>query len=628
MKSLVAVGLSAVFLFTIFSQGVVAQSKNAWKLKTTTSFEILSNGSETEIDQLADLLEAFDLTVRTTFTELPKKSTDRTRVIAGRGGVPVHANHSFGSNKDQSFLVIKLDDPGRNSIDSALNRYVHHLLENQFGLHKMPAWLIEGIATEFADFGKSTSNKLNSPQLKELIPQFSGVNTLLTTEHFTIRKQDAERVELFRLQSWLFLRFLAARIPKSQPVLSTLLADFANGERPAGLLSRRFGIEFVKIDTEFKDFIESYSQAEPVFTAANPPARETSLRSEVVSESQRLAFFGAFLYSEKQFSGASEYIEKSVSLDSESAETLSLLALIRAEKFYFEEASEMAAKAAGNEPLNPEFHYRLAVVLGKRGMTEYGFVSGYHPALANAMRESLKRAIELKPDFPEAMALLAFVNFIRNEDLEKSLDLVRRARASSPGNPRFLLREAEIELRRENFTSSRKITLEILRSAPDESLKLYAQNTLQRIDSTEFQLASIRNRSRKEAPNEIVTDKPLSEDEIAKLRAKAVREQIRGVLKKPGSGESRIFGTLARIECSQNSMSFLINSDGGQLRLSARSLDSIALTSFVEELSDYKLGCGPVSREHRASFIFQTDPAKQTPKTILSIEFVPPGFVL
>jgi hypothetical protein len=52
-------------------------------------------------------------------------------------------------------------------------------------------------------------------------------------------------------------------------------------------------------------------------------------------------------------------------------------------------------------------------------MSEFGFVSEYSTEIADKMRASLLRAIELNPSFAESYSLYAFVNMVRNETSTK-----------------------------------------------------------------------------------------------------------------------------------------------------------------------------------------------------------------
>ena len=81
---------------------------------------------------------------------------------------------------------------------------------------------------------------------------------------------------------------------------------------------------------------------------------------------------------------------------------------------------------------------------------------GYAPELAKEMRESLRKAISLRPDFLESYHLLGWINLVTGEELEVSAALLRRALAMAPGNQHYALVLAQIYLRQEKFEQARQ----------------------------------------------------------------------------------------------------------------------------------------------------------------------------
>jgi tetratricopeptide (TPR) repeat protein len=387
-----------------------------------------------------------------------------------------------------------------------------------------------------------------------------------------------------------------------------------------------FALDLKSLESEFAQFLK-----DPKLLIADFRI-EAQVRADqpiaVLGEAQRLAVLGDFLSIANRPAEATEMLERSLKVDPDQSLALSSLALVKARKFYYEDAEALAERAIQSDPDNFLFHYRYAAALSRREMTKFGFVSGYPRPLAEKMRIALARAIELNPAFAEAYALLCFVNYVRNENLNESRELIGQALRIAPGNQRYLLRLAEIELRQEKFTEARKITLEVHRTAPTEQLKLYSQNTLQRIDSTENQLAKLRDEKARYVNDEIVTDKPLSEEEIRRRREKATVEQTRIMLKRPKFEETRILASLIRVECGKERIEFIFKSASGPLKLQAKSFDGISLWSFIEDMSEYSLGCGNLTRDNNASVIYKREKETGTAAELLSIEFVPKSFQL
>src|SRR5205085_5261540 len=182
-----------------------------------------------------------------------------------------------------------------------------------------------------------------------------------------------------------------------------------------------------------------------------------------------------------------------------------------------------------------------AYTISREGMTEYGFASSYSTEAAEKIRSNLRRAISLNPDFAESYNLFAFVNVVRNEQIDESIEMIKKALSIAPGNQWYSIRLAELYMRKEDFSSARALTQKIMQTASTDWLKVYAENTLRNINTLEAQLEYIKNYKKRPDPEE-VTEKPLSDEEIARRREKAIMESLNETLQRPKQNEKRLLG--------------------------------------------------------------------------------------
>ena len=125
------------------------------------------------------------------------------------------------------------------------------------------------------------------------------------------------------------------------------------------------------------------------------------------------------------------------------------------------------------------------------------------------MREALKKAIGLNPNYAQSYNLYAFISVVRNEEIEEAEEYLKKALLLAPGNQWFQIRSAELFMRKEEFTNARRIALKVFQTAPDEELRIYAQNRINLINSLEAQLISIKNykdRQKNEISDRVLTD--------------------------------------------------------------------------------------------------------------------------
>jgi hypothetical protein len=240
----------------------------------------------------------------------------------------------------------------------------------------------------------------------------------------------------------------------------------------------------------------------------------------------------------------------------------------------------------------------------------------------------LRRAIELNPRYAESFQLYAYVNIVRNERIDEGFAMIEKALAIAPGNQMYNLRRAELLMRREEFDRARQITAQILQNAADDQMKLYAENTINQINAWQAQLESVRNRDLRKGENPAATDKPLSEEEIARRNEIATMLALNEALRRPRTGETRVVGTLAEIDCRDKRIVYTIKIGGETLRLVNDSVSDIILTGFTANFVNYQVGCGSVKNGMFAVVTYR-GAALETPEIkgeLIALEFVPKNF--
>ena len=87
------------------------------------------------------------------------------------------------------------------------------------------------------------------------------------------------------------------------------------------------------------------------------------------------------------------------------------------------EARQSLEQAVAANSQNYLIHYYYAYALSREGSGNAEIVTGFPPQNVDKMREHLKKAIQLRPDFPESYSLLAFVNLVSGGNLDESVQI-------------------------------------------------------------------------------------------------------------------------------------------------------------------------------------------------------------
>src|SRR5262249_39838253 len=167
-----------------------------------------------------------------------------------------------------------------------------------------------------------------------------------------------------------------------------------------------------------------------------------------------------------QLKDAEARLQQALALDPKITMAQASLGIIRMRQSRFDEAKGALQEAVKANSSNYQTHYYYAYVISREGMDSANMVRNYSPDSAATMRAELKKAIELKPDFPSSYSLLAFVNMVTGEQLDESIDLLKRALTLLPGKQELSLQLAQIYLRQQKFALAKQ-TLEPLRNSKD-----------------------------------------------------------------------------------------------------------------------------------------------------------------
>lgn len=627
-----------------------ASAKDEWVKVQSKNFSMVGNAGEKELRRVATKLEQFREVFRQLLPKMKFTSPVPTSVIVFKNDKafmpykPLDANGQasewvagyFLKGEDVNYITLSTEGEKEQTYSTIFHEYTHFLVDNGIGRSKIPPWLNEGLAEYYEKFKieddrKVTLGALNNNHLA-LLEQNSFIpfNAFFNTDYYTLNRQGKDRVGFFYAQAWALIHYLLhGENGARRKQLSVFIDLVANGKTPRDAFSEAFQTNYVTMQQELRKYVEQKKFNVLTANFKEKLIFDTGMQTSTLNESDSKAILGDLLLHASRFDEAAAHLEQALALNPDSSLANMSLGLVKMKQKDFAGAKVYLKKAIEADDKNYLAHYQYAYVLSREAMTDTGFVNSYNKALSDEVKAELKKSIALNADFAESYSLYAFVCAVRNEDIDEAILFIKKALTISPGNEKYLIRAAELLLRKEDFAGARAIARKVYETASDSQMRLYAQNTISVIDSTEAQMEAVK-KMRKEAENEIVSDEPVSEDELAKRNALAVNQSINQALRALSGNEKRILGHLTKVECLGKIIEFSVKSDNKIIKFQTPNFDALFLMSFSSETADVEVGCDTVKKEVFAVITYRPneDAKSKSAGEIVAIEFMPETFKL
>ena len=642
--------LRIALLCFVLCVSLTTAAADEWVKVRSKNFQLVGDASEKDIRGAATKLEQFREMFRQSFTDVNFNSPVPVNVVVFESDESLRdfrppnedgkktdsAAGYFQSGDTANYIVLSVADVKTLDYRAIFHEYIHFLVNENLGRSNVQPWFNEGLAEYYETFQiendrQATFDSLRDDHLlllqqNKLIP----FEAFFDTDYYSLRKQGNHGAGLFYAQAWALMHYL---MQSNNGARSSQLNKFTqlvlNGKNQKYAFAEAFQTDYQTMERELKKYIEQKSfraTAVAVTNLKNKSAFDGEMQSAPATEAEAKIVLSDLLYQSDRLPEAAALLEEALKLDGGSSLANSSLGLVKMKQSKFEDAEKYLEKAIALDDKNYLAHYRRAYFLSREGMTDYGFVSNYTAARAAQMRESLDKAIALNPNFPGSYSLYAFVNYVRSEAIDRAIEYLDRALKFAPGNQWNQMRVAELAMRKEDFGKARRIARKIYETAPEDRLRVYAKNTIYRIDSYESQLESLKNPNRRRLHD--VTDQPLTEEESARLNRLAMLEAINRSLRRLKPDEKRVLGYLTRIECGAKGIEYSIKTDNQNLKLSSETFDTLTLMSYIADESGGQIGCGTLKKDVLAVIIYRpsANTGAKSAGEILSIEFVPKNF--
>ncbi|MCU1264275.1 MAG: Tfp pilus assembly protein PilF [Acidobacteria bacterium] len=644
MKRLTLLLAATLCLLLIASTGPAVSAKETWTSVRSKNFLLVGNASEKEIRQVAVRLEQFREVASRLFVKANFNSPVPTTVVVFKNDSsyrPFKPNANtagyFQAGPDVNYITLKTEvNDDQNPFGVIFHEYTHLLINNTNG--NVPTWFNEGLAEYYSTFsitddrkvvlGKPIANHVYLLRENKMLP----LRTLFKVDQESAYYNERDKQSIFYAESWALMHYLIGNNKGERlEQLGKFIQLLDNNMAMEPAFQQAFQTSFENMEKALREYIKRDSYPITSGHFETKLALDTEMQAAPISEAEAQAYLGDLLLHSHR-AEAEGYLQKALALDPDLAMANAAMGMLLVRQGKIVEARQSLERAVAANSKNYLIHYYYAFALSREGMNENKLVMGYSPETAAKILEEVKKAIDLRPDFPESYNLLAFVNLVTGTQLDESITLLKRVLATSPGRNDLLFTLAQIYIRKEDIKTARQILERLSQNNSDQHLRQQSQGILKQLAEREEQIARFEA-MRKSSEN--ANDSDASRYVVGASGTEAngpppdPASYLRDALRVPGEGEKRIQGSLVRIDCDAKGITFVVKVDDRLVKLHTEKFQNVKMTAFSVD-AGMEVTCGPRKIESSVIICYLplTDPKAKFEGTIRSVEFVPKDFKL
>ena len=624
------------------------QGKDNWTSVHSQNFQLVGNASEKDIRLVANRLEQFRKVFALLFPSLKLNSPVPTTVIVFKSDAsykPFKVNPNvagyFQPGKDVNYITLtseKLSDdqPYR----TIFHEYVHLLVENTMG-GTVPLWFNEGLAEYYSTFnitdenrrvilGDVVRNHVLYLREQKLLP----LRTLFAVDYKSPYYNEGNKMNIFYAEAWMLMHYLLqGEGQKRRPQLARFVDLVRSNLTVDEAFQQAFQIGIDAFEKDFRSYVQGAKYMATAVTFEKKLDFDSQMQSAPVTEGEAEAYLGDLLLHTRRLNDAESHLQQALTLSPELPMAEASFGMLRVRQGRLADARQYLEKAVAGNSQNYLTHFYYAYALS--GLTFEGsqIVNSYAPEDATTMRAELRKAIALKPDFPESYALLGFINVVRNEEVDETIELLKRVVTMSRSNERVVFMLAQLYMCKQDFAEARRLLGPMTGNSPDPELRQQAQFLMEGITRSEALLAQDRALEKQLAPRlENSSGQPPRSDGNSVALPDSVQPDwdvlLSQSLRKPHEGEMRVRGILTAIECNAKGMTFKVRAGDRLLQFHSDNFERLAIIAFTNEVPR-EIVCGPRRPENAVVMTYAAArTGSKADGEASAIEFVPGNFVL
>ncbi|MBX3292389.1 MAG: tetratricopeptide repeat protein [Acidobacteria bacterium] len=648
----------AILMVVVLSAFTNSFAKDKWLQVNSKNFMLIGNANEKDIRKAATKLEQFREGFRLAFPSATLTSPVPTNVIVfksdsdfrpfkpvdGAGKPNDSIAGYFLATEEVNYIALSASGTEADMYGTIFHEYVHFIINAQYGSGNVPRWFNEGIAEYYQTFEIKDDQiiKLGLPQAIHLrLLQQARLIPLKDFFRLSYRNIGGGHSQsIFYAQSWATVHYMIQS--GKLEGLSKFIGLTMDGKPQEEAFNKAFGMTYAEMEKELQKYINKRSFNYHELKLREKLVVDAELRVAPLSEADSNYFLGDLLYRNQRFDAAEPFLAKAVSLDSSHSNAFSSLGMVKMRQRKYTDAKRNLDRAVELNPANHLALYRYAYLISREGRDEFGMVREFPPDEYRRMTELLRKAIAEKPDFTESHDLFGFISQVNKQDLDDALKFMQQASRLQPGNDRYKMRIAELQMEMKKFDEAETTAKKLADTAEDDAVRARAESLvgfLKRVKEAEAYNAEVRRQietitksgsgtgsSPDSGPPRL--GRRTAAPDLEKKAEDAVMREMNRALRPPADGEIRMIGSIQKVECKGMNVTYTIQTDEGNIQLTSKGFDELIMTAFTESSNGIQMGCGASIGSVKKVITYKpTLAAAGRPKgELIAIDFVPANF--
>lgn len=621
-----------------------AHARDTWTTVHAKDFTLVGNASEKDIRMVANRLEQFRTVFGLLFPTISLNSPVPTTVVVFKNDnsfKPYKVNQDeagyFQAGEDANYIALTNERSSTaQPFRVIFHEYVHLLVNNTMG-STVPLWFNEGLAEYYSTFDLKDDDR--QVLLGNLIEDhvfylrqntFLPLRTLFAVDHKSPYYNEGNKMNIFYAESWMFMHYLLQGDgQKHRPQLARFIDLLRAGTKIEAAFQQAFQSSVESVEKDFKTYIQSSRYAATGIKFDHKLDFGSEMQTAVLSEANAHAYLGDLLVHTHRLPEGEAELQQALTLDPESLLAHTALGMMRVRQGRMDDARSHLEKALKGNAESHLLHYYYAYALSNLNMNEHRIVSNYPEDIAATMRSELNKTIALKPDYAESYWLLGFVNLVRNEQIDETIDVLKKGLTLTSTNHRVLFMLAQLYVRKERFAEARQLLMPIAQTSSDSDLREQAATLAGAIQRAEDTRARIQEELKSQTP--VGASEPRAGPTMTLTSAPTpddLNAALADALRPPRADERRVQGFLTAIDCDGKGIVFHVRSGARVLKFHRDNFDHMVITAFTAGIGR-EIDCGPRKPENWVVLTYAlAKPGVKADGEVSAIEFVPQTFVL